>query len=52
MEDKQYLDKDGLKDYDTLIKEYIDKKVAQAIEEYESTDYMEIEEFVPDNKEN
>lgn len=31
MDDKKYLDRDGLKDYDALIKEYVNEKIAEAI---------------------
>ena len=52
--DNEYLGSDGLKTYDALIKDYIDKKIAEAIAAYESKDvieiddYMPIEEYIPD----
>ena len=45
MNDKRYLDHDGLKNYDALIKEYIDKRIAEAITHYESEDETEIEDY-------
>ena len=45
--DKMYLDSNGLKDYDALIKKYIDRKIAEAIAAYESGDYTEIEDYLP-----
>lgn len=35
MEDKMYLDRDGLNSYDTLIKKYIDKKIEEAVTIYQ-----------------
>jgi len=57
MNDKEYLDRNGLKNYDALIKKYIDKKIAKAIAEYEAKDNSiedfkgdepEITEFIPE----
>lgn len=47
MSDKEYLDHNGLKNYDTLIKQYIDRKIAQAIATYEAGDNIEIEDYEP-----
>lgn len=47
MNDKMYLDRDGLKYYDALIKDYIDNKIAEAIAEYEARD-DNIHEYDPD----
>ena len=47
MNDKKYLDRDGLKDYDALIKKYIDKKIAEAIAAYEAGDDIDIEDYTP-----
>lgn len=44
MSDKQYLDRDGLKNYDTLIKQYIRVQIAKAITAYEAGDEIEIED--------
>ena len=48
MNDKMYLNRDGLKDYDALIKQYIDRKIAEAITNYEAGDDIDIEEYDPD----
>ena len=47
MDDKRYLDRDGLKDYDALIKRYIDIKIAEAITHYAAGDEIEIEDYTP-----
>ena len=51
MNDKKYLDRDGLKDYDALIKKYIKDKIAEAIAAYEAGDEVEIEDYVPGEEE-
>ena len=51
MNDKEYLDHNGLKSYDALIKEYIDNKIAEAIAEYEAHD-DNIHEYDPDPSDN
>lgn len=52
MDDKQYLDRDGLKNYDTLIKKYVRVQIANAITAYEARDNIEIEEFIPEGESN
>lgn len=47
MDDKQYLDRDGLKNYDTLIKKYVRVQIAKAIAAYEAGDEIEIEDYIP-----
>ena len=52
MSDKEYLDRDGLKDYDALIKKYIKDKIAEAIAVYEAGDEIEIEDYQPSAENN
>ena len=47
MNDKKYLDRDGLKDYDALIKKYINDRIAKAIAAYQAGDEVNIEDYVP-----
>ena len=47
MNDKKYLDRDGLKDYDALIKKYINDRIAKAIAAYQAGDEINIEDYVP-----
>lgn len=49
MDDKKYLDRDGLKNYDTLIKQYIRVQISKAIAAYEAGDEIEIEDYIPAN---
>jgi len=52
MDDKLYLNRDGLTDYDTLIKKYIRVQINKAITEYEAGDQLEIIEYVPAEDDN
>lgn len=47
MNDKEYLDRDGLTHYDTLLKQYIKNEVDEAIAEYEAEDETIIYDWVP-----
>lgn len=51
MNDKRYLDRDGLKDYDALIKKYIRVQITKAIAAYEAGDEIEIEDYIPAEEE-
>lgn len=48
MDDKRYLDRDGLEDYDALIKKYIKDKIAEAIKDYKEQDEIEIIDYQPE----
>ena len=52
MNDKEYLDRDGLTYYDTLLKRYVKNEVDEAIAEYEAEDGIIIYDWVPPVVEN